>query len=148
MICLNNSWQYTPEWSEDFPSGKGKSVPVRIPHTVSELPLHYADPLDYQKISGYRRILPITPDMKGKRIARLAALLLLMAAGAAAEGRTAARTAAVLESPGGGAVGRVYAEPNPAALIGVDHRHLREAAEKDSLPRLEHFQSALKTLSR
>ena len=68
MICLNNSWQYTPEWSEDFPSGKGKSVPVRIPHTVSDLPLHYADPLSYQKISGYRRILPITPDMKGKRI--------------------------------------------------------------------------------
>ena len=47
--------------------------------------------------------------MKGKRIARLAALLLLLAAGAAAEGKTAARTAAVLDSPGGGAVGRVYA---------------------------------------
>ena len=68
MICLNNDWQYTPEWSEDFLSGKGNPVPVRIPHTVSELPLHYADPLKYQMISGYRRILPITPDMKGKRI--------------------------------------------------------------------------------
>ena len=45
-------------------------------------------------------------------------------------------------------VGGVHSEPYPAALTGVGHRHLCETSEKDSLSRLEHFQSALKTLSR
>lgn len=68
MIRLNNDWEFTNEWNEEFAEGKGEALAVRIPHTVKELPLHYADAKDYQMICGYRRILPVDADMKGKRL--------------------------------------------------------------------------------
>ena len=41
MICLNNDWQFTPNWSEDFLNGSvSDPETVRIPHTVKLMPLH------------------------------------------------------------------------------------------------------------
>ena len=68
MIRLNNDWEFTEQWSEDFAAGEGTYEAVRIPHTTKILPLHYIDPMDYQMICGYRRILFVEADKKGKRL--------------------------------------------------------------------------------
>ena len=68
MIRLNNDWEFTDQWSEAFAAGKGTCEKVRIPHNTKILPLHYIDPHDYQMICGYRRILFIEEDKKGKRL--------------------------------------------------------------------------------
>ena len=45
-----DNWEFTRHWTEAF--GKGLPVPkqqtVRLPHNCRELPLHYADPADYE----------------------------------------------------------------------------------------------------
>ena len=69
MIALNNNWEFTTQWSEDFLRWReGKTEKVRIPHTVKELPLHYINEKDYQMISGYRRKVTIPKKADGKRI--------------------------------------------------------------------------------
>ncbi|MBD8953105.1 MAG: glycoside hydrolase family 2 protein [Subdoligranulum sp.] len=59
---LCNDWEFTENWSDAFCTGA--PVPyrqVRLPHTCRELPLHYADPADYEMVCGYRRTLTV-PD--------------------------------------------------------------------------------------
>ncbi len=51
---LNNGWEFTPQWTPEFALGRGDAQPVRLPHTVAELPQHYADPADYEMLCGYR----------------------------------------------------------------------------------------------
>ena len=69
MIALNNNWEFTTEWNEDFLRWRdGSNEKVRIPHTVKELPLHYINEKDYQMISGYRRKISIPKKADGKRI--------------------------------------------------------------------------------
>ena len=68
LIRLNNDWEFSQSWSDGFLSGGGKAEPVRLPHTVKESPLHYADPSDYEMICGYRRKLDISAKMQGKRL--------------------------------------------------------------------------------
>ena len=46
MISLCHGWQFTERWSEDFLAGKETGETVRLPHTVREIPLHYAGPED------------------------------------------------------------------------------------------------------
>ena len=67
MTRLNNDWEFTPEWSEAFLSGAGTYEPVRLPHTVKETPLHYADSASYQMICGYRRVLRVPESAAGRR---------------------------------------------------------------------------------
>ena len=55
MLSLCNHWEFVPEWSDAFAAGEGQAVSVRLPHTVKEIPLHYADHNAYQMICGYRR---------------------------------------------------------------------------------------------
>ena len=43
MISLCNNWEFTRQWNDGFLYGEGTAEPVRLPHTVQELPLHYAD---------------------------------------------------------------------------------------------------------
>ena len=68
MQSLCNHWEFTPEWSDAFARGEGNAVPVRLPHTVREIPLHYADHNAYQMICGYRRTLELGKELEGKRL--------------------------------------------------------------------------------
>jgi len=68
MQSLCSHWEFTKEWTDSFLAGEGTFEPVRLPHTVRELPLHYADHESYQMVCGYRRKLEITEEMKDKRL--------------------------------------------------------------------------------
>ena len=68
MRSLCNGWEFTDNWTEAFLAGEGSFEPVRLPHNVRDLPLHYADHESYQMICGYRRNLEITEEMAGKRL--------------------------------------------------------------------------------
>ena len=68
MISLCNSWEFTDSWDNDFLSGKKRGTPVRLPHNVREMPLHYALNSHYEMICGYRRTLDITPEMSDKKL--------------------------------------------------------------------------------
>ncbi|MBQ1482134.1 MAG: glycoside hydrolase family 2 protein [Erysipelotrichaceae bacterium] len=69
MICLNNDWKFTENFSEAFLNGSDEGCKdVRLPHTVKELPLHYGDDKDYQMISGYRRTFFAEENWKEKRL--------------------------------------------------------------------------------
>ena len=61
ILSLCDGWEFFESWSEDFMAGKQTGVPVRLPHTVRELPLHYALNEEYEMVCGYRRKLVI-PD--------------------------------------------------------------------------------------
>lgn len=65
---LCDGWEFTPRWSEDFLRGGAPGAPVRLPHTVCELPLHYAVNEDYERICGYRRKLRLGPEHADKRL--------------------------------------------------------------------------------
>ena len=67
MISFSNDWEFTEEWSQAFSVGEGVGIPVRLPHTVRELPLHAIDEKSYQMLSGYRKRFFLSPDEKGKR---------------------------------------------------------------------------------
>ena len=68
MLSLCNGWEFTPQWTEEFARGIGLGTPVRLPHTVQELPLHYADHLSYQMVCGYRKKLELGQELAGKRL--------------------------------------------------------------------------------
>ena len=68
MLSLCNHWEFTAQWSEDFARGEGQGQPVRLPHTVKEVPLHYADHNAYQMLCGYRRKLELGQELNGKRL--------------------------------------------------------------------------------
>lgn len=68
MISLCSGWQFAESWSEEFLSGAVEAEDVRLPHTVRELPLHYAGPEDYEMLCGYRRVLHIPAEYEGKRL--------------------------------------------------------------------------------
>ena len=68
MRSLCSGWEFTKEWTDAFLSGMDTFEQVRLPHTVQQLPLHYADHKSYQMICGYRRKLEVTDDMQGKRL--------------------------------------------------------------------------------
>lgn len=64
---LCDSWEFTPCCCDDFLSGQAfdsfasaaEITTVRIPHSVCELPVQYADSSAYQLISGYRRTITV-----------------------------------------------------------------------------------------
>ena len=68
MRSLCSGWEFTKEWTDAFLNGMDAFEQVRLPHTVQQLPLHYADHKSYQMICGYRRKLEVTDDMQGKRL--------------------------------------------------------------------------------
>ncbi len=67
-ISLCSDWEYTPEWNKSFTGGEGDGMPVRLPHTSGEVPLHYARPEHYARICGYRRRLSIPAAYADKRL--------------------------------------------------------------------------------
>lgn len=68
MLSLCNEWEFTPKWSEEFASGVEPAESVRLPHTVKEIPLQYADHKSYQMICGYRKKLALGEELEGKRL--------------------------------------------------------------------------------
>ena len=68
MLRINNDWEFTYRWTKEFCGGNGSAEVVRLPHTVKELPLHYADNSDYETICGYRKRLILPDNSEDKRI--------------------------------------------------------------------------------
>lgn len=68
MQSLCNHWEFTPAWIDGFEIGEGRGEAVRLPHTVREIPLHYADHTAYQMVCGYRRKLELGEELEGKRL--------------------------------------------------------------------------------
>ena len=68
MLSLCNNWEFVPEWTDSFARGEGKGEAVRLPHTVKEIPLHYADHQSYQMICGYRKKLELRKELEGKKL--------------------------------------------------------------------------------
>lgn len=64
---FNNDWAFSENFTEDMLKGKGRMIPVRIPHTVKEMPLHYADHHAYQMVCGYCHKLKLNPAEKNRR---------------------------------------------------------------------------------
>ncbi len=59
MKRIDNDWEYTPYFNDDFKNGLNSYEKVRIPHNPKDLPLHYIDINDYQLECGYRHHIQI-----------------------------------------------------------------------------------------
>ncbi len=68
MLSLCNNWEFVPNWFDGFAHGEGEGASVRLPHTVQEIPLHYADHESYQMVCGYRRNLNLGPEYLDKKL--------------------------------------------------------------------------------
>ena len=68
MTRINNDWEFIFQWNDSFARGEGSAEAVRLPHNVREVPLHYAGPVDYETVCGYRRQLDIPAEASGKRL--------------------------------------------------------------------------------
>ncbi len=68
MRSLCNNWEFIPNWFEGFETGEGQGSMVRLPHTVQELPQHYADHQSCQMVCGYRQTLELGQELEGKHI--------------------------------------------------------------------------------
>ena len=64
---LCNNWEFTPSWFDGFANGEGVGEKVRIPHNVTEMPLHYSDHEAYQMVCGYRYKLTVDETLRGQR---------------------------------------------------------------------------------
>ena len=68
-IYINNDWQFTPQFSEALLEARMEDLEsVRLPHTCKELPYHYFSEEEYQMICGYRKVLDVPDEWKGKRV--------------------------------------------------------------------------------
>ena len=68
MRSLCNCWEFIPNWFDAFALGEGEGLPVRLPHTVKEMPLHYSDQKAYEMVCGYRKKLDLGPELAGKKL--------------------------------------------------------------------------------
>ena len=71
-LHFNDGWYFTETYTDELPgfdAGRAKELtPVRLPHTVKELPLNYLNEQDYQMVSGYLHPLDVPADWSGKRV--------------------------------------------------------------------------------
>lgn len=68
-IYLDNEWYFNDSFQADMIKTEydfTADMPVRIPHTVRETPLHYFDEQEYQKVAAYFKVLPVLPEWEGK----------------------------------------------------------------------------------
>ena len=64
---IDDKWEFLEQWDDAFLTGSVSGVPVRLPHNVQQLPLHYADHEAYQTICGYRRKLYVSARENDRR---------------------------------------------------------------------------------
>ena len=67
-LSLCDGWEFCEEWSDEFLHFACPAEAVRLPHTVREVPLHYADPADYSMLCGYRRRLIVPSAEEAPRL--------------------------------------------------------------------------------
>ena len=69
---FNDGWYFTGHYTDGLPGWTAEQAaslePVRIPHTVRQLPLNYLNEQDYQMVSGYLHPLEVPADWQGKRV--------------------------------------------------------------------------------
>lgn len=67
LTSICNDWEFVKTCTDEFLRDKNYRSSdieqIRIPHTVAEMPLQYADSDTYQMISGYRKLLKIDPRL-------------------------------------------------------------------------------------
>ena len=68
MIRINNDWEFVFSWTDGFGRGEGCGEAVRLPHTVSRMPLHCGDSAGYETVCGYRRRLALPREAEGRRL--------------------------------------------------------------------------------
>ena len=68
MQKINNNWEYTPAWSDEFLRFETAAEPVRLPHNAGTQALHYSAPADYEGLVGYRTKILVPEDWQGKRL--------------------------------------------------------------------------------
>ena len=59
MQSLCNRWEFVSDWYDGFAVGEGEGERVRLPHTVKEIPQHYADSQSYQMVCRDRKKLTL-----------------------------------------------------------------------------------------
>ena len=67
MSLCASQWEFIPEWFDGFARGEGVGEKIRIPHNVTEMPLHYCDHLSYQMVCGYRHTIVLDEALRGQR---------------------------------------------------------------------------------
>ena len=68
MLSLNSGWEFVREWSADFFSGLVRGETVRLPHIISDVPLHYSDESVFNTVCGYKKEFYLPEADKGKRL--------------------------------------------------------------------------------
>ena len=67
LSLCTSYWEFTENWFDGFALGEGTGKNVRIPHNVTEMPLHYSDHEAYQMICGYRCRLRLEERLRSQR---------------------------------------------------------------------------------
>ena len=71
-LHFNDGWYFTEAYTDELPGWTaeqaGALTPIRIPHTVKQLPLNYLNEQDYQMVSGYLHPLTVPADWTGRRV--------------------------------------------------------------------------------
>ncbi len=67
-LHLNDGWYFTETFTESLLTSCDGLTPVRLPHTVKEVPLNYFHERIYQMVSGYVRPIFAPDEWRGKRI--------------------------------------------------------------------------------
>lgn len=70
-IYINNGWKFAEQFKEEMTQphyDDSGMQQVRLPHTCKEIPFHYFDERMYQMVCGYRKVLLIAEEWRGKVI--------------------------------------------------------------------------------
>ena len=70
-IYVNNDWRFSEQFDREmtkFHYDDSRLQQVRLPHTCREVPFHYFDEQIFQMVCGYRKVLFIAEEWRGKVI--------------------------------------------------------------------------------
>jgi len=68
-IHFNHDWEFTKQFDTAFLSGeRAADETVCLPHSCVEMPYHFFDESIYQMVCGYRKVLRVPGEWKGKQI--------------------------------------------------------------------------------
>lgn len=67
-VFLNNEWEFSEKFDENFLKGLGNADCVSIPHICKETAYNHWSADEYQMVCGYRKKLMIPKEWQGKRI--------------------------------------------------------------------------------